>query len=46
MKLCGGDAYHTWDFDENRPLVCSKELFPDDYKNFRQAMKNAKKNSS
>ena len=45
-KLCGGDAYHTWDFDENRPLVCSKELFPDDYKNFRQAMKKSKKNSS
>ena len=31
-KLCGGDAFHTWDFDENKPLVCPKVLFKEDYK--------------
>lgn len=30
-KMCGGDAFHTWDFDENRPLICSRELFKEDY---------------
>lgn len=31
-KLCCGDAFHTWDFDENKPLVCPKVLFKEDYK--------------
>ena len=21
-KLCGGDAFHTWDFDHNEPRFC------------------------
>ena len=30
-KLCCGDAFHTWDFDENKPLVCPKVIFKDKY---------------
>lgn len=26
-KLCGGDAFHTWDFDENKPRLCHYEFF-------------------
>ena len=44
-KLCGGDAFHTWDFDENKPLVCPKVLFKEDYKIKKelQKLKNRKK---
>ena len=38
-KICQGDAYHTWDFDENKPLVCSKELFKDDYDFIHEQLK-------
>ena len=30
-KMCGGDAFHTWDFDEQKPLICSREIFKEDY---------------
>lgn len=41
-KLCGGDAFHTWDFDENKPLMCSKELFKEDYKIKEELQKRKK----
>ena len=41
-KLCGGDAFHTWDFDENKPLVCPKVLFKDDYR-IQKELQNRKK---
>jgi len=25
-KFCAGDAYHTWNFDENRPNLCLKGI--------------------
>lgn len=25
-EFCHGDAYHSWDFDENRPRVCFKDI--------------------
>ena len=25
FKLCGGDAFHTWDFEENKPNFCYKK---------------------
>ena len=25
-RFCHGDAYHTWNFDENRPNVCFKDV--------------------
>lgn len=25
-KFCHGDSYHSWDFDENRPRVCFKDI--------------------
>jgi radical SAM protein with 4Fe4S-binding SPASM domain len=28
-KYCHGDAYHTWDFDNNCPQVCFKEVLFD-----------------
>lgn len=24
---CGGDSYHTWNFDENKPNICLKNIF-------------------
>jgi len=26
-KYCGGDSFHTWDFDRNKPNICLKEIF-------------------
>lgn len=26
-NICGGDAFHTWNFDENVPNVCLKDIF-------------------
>ena len=25
-KFCGGDSFHTWNFDENRPNLCMKGI--------------------
>lgn len=25
-EFCGGDSFHTWNFDEHRPNICMKEL--------------------
>ena len=30
-KSCLGDAFHTWDWDENKPNFCVREIFKDDY---------------
>ena len=30
-KSCMGDAFHTWDWDENKPNFCVRELFKEDY---------------
>jgi len=27
--ICGGDSTHTWDFDNNEPLLCAKEYLED-----------------
>ncbi len=42
-KMCGGDAFHTYDFDENRPLICARELFKDDYELRERLQKEKKK---
>jgi len=26
-NYCGGDSFHTWDFDENKPSICLKPIF-------------------
>ena len=26
-KACGGDSFHTWDFEKNKPNFCIKEIF-------------------
>lgn len=31
-KLCCGDAFHTWNWDDNKPNYCIREVFKDDYK--------------
>jgi len=31
-KSCLGDAFHTWDWNENKPNFCVRELFEEDYK--------------
>ncbi len=30
-KSCCGDAFHTWDFKENKPGFCVREVFKDHY---------------
>ena len=37
-RSCGGDAFHTWDFENNKPKFCVRELFKDHYEE-----KNGKK---
>ena len=44
-KMCGGDAFHTYDFDENRPLICARELFKDDYE-LREKLQKKKKTTT
>ena len=44
-KICGGDAFHTWDFDENKPLVCPRELFKEDYEIQKELQKLRAKNT-
>lgn len=29
-KYCLGDSFHTWDFDNNKPNFCIKEIFRED----------------
>lgn len=29
FKYCGGDAFHTWNFDENKPNICIKKIYAD-----------------
>ena len=31
-KVCSGDAFHTWDFENNKPNFCVREIFKDDFK--------------
>ena len=28
-EYCGGDSFHTWNFDENKPNICLKPIFKD-----------------
>ena len=28
-NYCAGDAMHTWNFDDNEPLICLKDVFED-----------------
>lgn len=28
-RYCGGDSFHTWNFDENKPNICLKSIFKD-----------------
>lgn len=29
---CGGDSFHTWNFDDNKPNICLRPLFDENYK--------------
>jgi radical SAM protein with 4Fe4S-binding SPASM domain len=42
FKICGGDAFHTWDFDENKPLICARELFKEEFE-MREKLQAKKK---
>ena len=33
-KVCTGDAFHTWDFHENKPNMCVREIFQEEYKQY------------
>ena len=28
---CGGDAFHTWNFDDNKPNICLRPMFDKEY---------------
>ena len=30
-KICTGDAFHTWDFKNNKPNFCAREMFKEDF---------------
>ena len=30
-QFCLGDAFHTWDWEENKPNLCVREIFKEDY---------------
>ena len=30
LKYCRGDSVHSWDFNNNEPLICMKEVFKDE----------------
>ena len=30
FKYCRGDSYHTWNYDENMPNMCMKEILEED----------------
>jgi len=30
FKFCGGDSFHTWNFDENKPNICLKEMLKEE----------------
>lgn len=30
-KYCHGDSFHTWNFDDNKPNICMKEIFGKDF---------------
>ena len=30
-KACGGDAFHTWDFENKKPNFCLREIFKEDF---------------
>ncbi len=31
FKYCRGDAFHTWDYEENKPNMCMKELLEEEF---------------
>lgn len=40
FDYCGGDSFHTWNFDENKPNICLKPLFDE-----KEAKKVKKQNN-
>ena len=49
-KSCLGDAFHTWDFEENKPNFCVREIFKEDYdardekvRKYKELLKELKK---
>lgn len=43
-KICTGDAFHTWDFKNNRPNFCARELYKEEFEQ-RDALRGITKNS-
>ena len=41
-KSCMGDAFHTWDWDENKPNFCVREVFKEDYEERDKKVKEYK----
>ena len=44
-KLCGGDAFHTWDFTDNKSKFCIHSFFKDEYELERKLNRKKKKSS-
>ena len=30
FKFCGGDSFHTWNFDDNKPNICIKKIYKEE----------------
>ncbi len=43
-KICTGDAFHTWDFKNNKPNFCARELYKEEFEQ-RDALRGITKNS-
>ena len=46
FKKCKGDSFHTWDFNENKPKICYKEIFKSSLENYKDELKRTYKNIS
>ena len=42
-KICTGDAFHTWDFKNNKPNFCIREKFKGDFDRFEGMTNGCKK---
>ena len=45
FKYCGGDSFHTWNFDDNKPNICIKKIY-DDQRDKRKKSTTSKSKSS
>ena len=43
FKYCGGDSFHTWNFDDNKPNICIKKIYKEEDLDKKEVKKTTKK---